>query len=321
MKYFDERRKFIFGAVALFFTMVLGSFSRARKGQETMKSKKIKFKVKPEEQHWVGNGFFVHTLIHPNAKWNSHISPFLLMDYAPPKHFPATKEKNGVGEHPHRGFETVTFAIQGEVEHRDSSGGGGVIGPGDVQWMTAAKGLVHEEFHSRKFAEEGGDFEMVQLWVNLPAKDKMNQPRYQGLKKESFPELKFGQATAKVVAGDLEGVEGPALTHTPIKLFSIDSGASENLQIPLPRDTNTLVLVLRGELQLEGQVFVERELLIFERDGDVLDINVQENTKLLVMNGEPIEEPIAAYGPFVMNTRAELQQAVDDFNSGKMGRL
>jgi redox-sensitive bicupin YhaK (pirin superfamily) len=307
--------------VALFFTIVLGSFSRAKKGQGMMKAKKIKFNIKPEEQHWVGNGFFVHTLIHPHAKWNSHISPFLLMDYAPPKHFPATTSKNGVGEHPHRGFETVTFAVQGEVEHRDSSGGGGIIGPGDVQWMTAAKGLVHEEFHSKEFASRGGDFEMVQLWVNLPAKDKMNEPRYQALKKESFPEVKIGKTSAKIVAGEIEGKKGPALTHTPINLFSLDATEKDKVQIPLPQNSNTLVLVLRGGIHLEEKNFGEKELLIFEREGDVLDLELKENTKLLVMNGEPIEEPIAAYGPFVMNTRAELQQAVDDYNSGKMGRL
>ena len=286
------------------------------------KTKKLKMTLGPREQHWVGDGFYVHTLINPSPDLYPFITPFLLMDYAPPREFPPTEAKKGVGEHPHRGFETVTFAIEGEVEHRDSAGGGGVIGTGDVQWMTAASGLVHEEFHSRDFAKRGGSFEMVQLWVNLPAAKKMTKPRYQGIKNSQFPRVDLSNSTeAQVVSGSLQGKKGPCDTHTEINTFLVNSAEEDNISFSFKDGTNSLVLVLRGSVTCENQKIGEKSLLIFERDGEEISFKVEKDTRLLVLNGEPIDEPIAAYGPFVMNTKEELVQAFQDFQSGKMGRL
>lgn len=284
--------------------------------------KKIKMVLGPTEQHWVGDGFHVHTLISPTPDLYPSITPFLLMDYAPPRDFPATKEKKGVGEHPHRGFETVTFAIEGEVEHRDSAGGGGVIGTGDVQWMTAASGLVHEEFHSREFAKRGGAFEMVQLWVNLPAKKKMTKPRYQGVKNEKFPRVNPSKATeVQVVSGKFKDKQGPCDTHTEINTYLVNCSDADKLSFDFKQGTNSLILVLRGQVQAEGKTNGPKSLLVFEREGEQIDLDVIKGTRLLVLNGEPIDEPIVAYGPFVMNTKEELVQAFQDFQSGKMGRL
>lgn len=284
--------------------------------------KKIKMVLGPTEQHWVGDGFHVHTLISPTPDLYPSITPFLLMDYAPPRDFPATKEKKGVGEHPHRGFETVTFAIEGEVEHRDSAGGGGVIGTGDVQWMTAASGLVHEEFHSREFAKRGGAFEMVQLWVNLPAKKKMTKPRYQGVKNEKFPRVNPSKATeVQVVSGKFKDKQGPCDTHTEINTYLVNCSDADKLSFDFKQGTNSLILVLRGQVQAEGKTHGPKSLLVFEREGEQIDLDVIKGTRLLVLNGEPIDEPIVAYGPFVMNTKEELVQAFQDFQSGKMGRL
>lgn len=287
-------------------------------------TKELKIVIKPQKQdrHWVGNGFYVHTMIHPTPDLYPHISPFLLMDYAPPMSFSETTNRRGVGSHPHRGFETVTFAIQGKVEHRDSAGGGGVIREGDVQWMTAASGLVHDQFHSEDFSKKGGMFEMVQLWVNLPASKKMTSPRYQGVKNEQFPRVSLGQATtAQVVAGSLGEANGPCETHTDINAYRLHTSQEDKVELSFKENTNTLILILRGGLSFGDQDFDEKSLLIFERDGSQIDLNLKENTELLVLNGDPIDEPVAAHGPFVMNTRQELIQAFEDFQNGKMGRL
>jgi len=286
------------------------------------KKKKLLTVLSPKEQHWVGDGFFVHTLMGPGPDLYPAISPFLLMDYAPPKVFTPSDKKRGVGEHPHRGFETVTFAIQGEVEHRDSAGGGGVIGTGDVQWMTAASGLVHEEFHSHEFTKAGGEFEMVQLWVNLPASKKMTKPRYQGVKNKMFPRATPADGMElQVVAGEYKGLLGPCETHTAINAYFVDSTEDGELSFDFNDQTNTLILVLRGEVLLDNKEYGPKNLAIFEREGKEVTLKLKENTKLLVLNGEPIDEPIATYGPFVMNTKDELVQAFQDYQSGKMGHL
>jgi hypothetical protein len=312
------RRNFLLKLFILFSAL----FTGCKRLFSMTKEKQLKMVLSPQEQHWVGDGFHVHTLMSPSPDLYPSITPFLLMDYAPPREFPATTEKKGVGEHPHRGFETVTFAIEGEVEHRDSAGGGGVIGTGDVQWMTAASGLVHEEFHSREFAKKGGPFEMVQLWVNLPAKKKMTKPRYQGVKNSKFPRVNPSEATeVQVVAGEYKGKSGPCDTHTPINTYLVNCEKDDQLKFDFKNGTNTLVLVLRGDVTHGDKSLGAKNLLIFEREGEEVSLKAKAGTRLLVLNGEPIDEPIAAYGPFVMNTKEELMQAFQDFQSGKMGRL
>jgi len=276
----------------------------------------------PQEQHWVGDGFYVHTLITPSPKVYPYISPFLLLDYAPPKHFDSGTKRRGVGEHPHRGFETVTFAFAGEVEHRDSGGGGGVIRPGDVQWMTAAKGVVHDEFHSTEFTQSGGLFSMVQLWVNLPAKDKMANPKYQGIKSEQCPIVTPTDGVSlKIFAGEYLNEKGPCSSFTPINLFDIDIQKGCGFDLELPDKTNTLILILKGEISVLDKSFSHKDIIIFEQKGELISIKANQESKLLILNGEPIDEPVAAYGPFVMNTREELVEAFNDYQAGKMGNL
>ena len=300
------------------------------------KDKRVRWISSPTEKHWVGNGFNVHTIFNPAPEIRDFISPFILMDYAPPKKFPPGTEKRGVGEHPHRGFETVTFCYSGEIDHRDSGGGGGRIGPGDVQWMTAAKGLVHEEFHSEESTKKGGLFEMVQLWVNLPKKDKMGPHRYQGIKDKDFPRIEINpNAKARLIAGDFMGKSGPCLTHSRMTVFDLDLKRGQNCEFDLEEGTNTLIFVLRGKLKIQSERAKELNLFIFERSGkticlealdednidDSSQINNQTDVKLLVLNGSPINEPIFAYGPFVMNSKEEILKAIEDYNAGKMGKI
>jgi redox-sensitive bicupin YhaK (pirin superfamily) len=273
-------------------------------------------------RHWVGDGFPVRSIFSYNDL-AAHISPFLLMDYAGPAEFAPTTKKLGVGEHPHRGFETVTIVYSGEVEHRDSAGGGGVIREGDVQWMTAASGLVHEEFHGKEFAKTGGRFEMVQLWVNLPKKFKMEKPRYQGIYSERIPvvTLPNNVGTLRVIAGQYDGHQGPALTFSPINLWSLVLKAGE-CELVVPAGHTASVFVLHGQISLaDGKKISEAELGLFERSGSSIKFTVLEETTLLFLGGEPIDEPIVGYGPFVMNTQAEIQQAFKDYEMGKMGTI
>jgi hypothetical protein len=271
----------------------------------------------------VGDGFPVRNLF-PSNGIEEQVNPFLMLDYAGPLEFKPTQKRQGVGEHPHRGFETVTIAYQGAVEHHDSAGNAGTIFPGDVQWMTAASGVVHEEKHEREFAEEGGVFEMVQLWVNLPAAKKMSAPRYQAITKEQIPPVQLGAGSyARVIAGDLNGVRGPAKTFTPVDLFDVRAKAGERFEIALPEGQNAAVVLLKGNVKLNGTAPLKGEALIavLDREGDAVTVEVVEDSTLLVLSGEPINEPVASYGPFVMNTREELAQAVEDYRKGKMGHL
>jgi redox-sensitive bicupin YhaK (pirin superfamily) len=285
--------------------------------------KKLLFKQRSDTPHWVGDGFPVRSIFSYNDI-AGEISPFLLMDYGGPAQFPPTDQRKGVGEHPHRGFETVTIVYSGEVEHRDSSGGGGLIKPGDVQWMTAASGLVHEEFHGKDYAKKGGLFEMVQLWINLPKKNKMDKPRYQGLKKENIPavELPDGAGTLRVIAGDYGDKHGPAMTFSPINLWDVKLNAGAALTLTVPQGHTSAVFVLGGEVQLpDGKTIGEAELGVFDRDEIDLKMTAVKGAKLLFLGGEPLNEPIVGYGPFVMNSPAEIQQAFEDFNAGRMGSL
>lgn len=285
--------------------------------------KKIREILRNNRQHWVGDGFPVRSLFTYNQGGNA-ISPFLMLDYGGPTSFPPTSERKGVGEHPHRGFETVTIVYDGEVEHRDSSGGGGKIGPGDVQWMTAASGLVHEEFHGAEYAKSGGPFEMAQLWVNLPAKDKMTKPRYQGIVDDRIPkvELPGGAGMVRVIAGVYGGTKGPAKTFSPVEVWDVrlKGGRAADLSVP---DGYTLMLaVFRGPIRVNGAGEVKTaEVAVFEHAGSDFRVESPEDAKLLLLAGKPLNEPIAGYGPFVMNTEDEIRQAIHDFQTGKMGRL
>jgi redox-sensitive bicupin YhaK (pirin superfamily) len=274
-------------------------------------------------QHMVGDGFPVRNMI-PGAGVDEQLSPFLLLDYLGPQQFPPTNRRLGVGEHPHRGFETVTIMYHGKVAHRDSTGSGGVIGPGDVQWMTAASGIVHEELHEKEFAERGGLLEGIQLWVNLPKAVKMSPPRYQTLVSSAIPtvELDGGAGSLRVIAGEFHGTKGPAKTFSPVHLYDLRLRAGHRIDLPLPEGFNSSLFVLHGEVTLNGAHEVrEVEIALLKQEGERVSIEAKQDTTVLVLSGKPIAEPIARYGPFVMNTRDELIQAVQDYQAGKMGHL
>lgn len=291
--------------------------------KEKQSVKKLDRILRNTERHWVGDGFPVRSLFSYSSM-GSQLSPFLLLDYAGPTEFPPTEERLGVGEHPHRGFETVTIVYEGEVEHRDSSGGGGSIGPGDVQWMTAASGLVHEEFHGRHFAKRGGRFEMVQLWVNLPAKDKMTAPRYQGILNSQIPvaNLPDGQGTVRVIAGEYAGKKGPAKTFTPMHVWDLRFVSDGRTHLSIPDGWTTALVVLKGTLRVNGaESLGAAEVGMFDRAGESVSIDGAKSATGLLLSGEPIDEPIVGSGPFVMNTPQEIRQAMEDYQSGKMGHL
>jgi quercetin 2,3-dioxygenase len=274
-------------------------------------------------RHWVGDGFPVRNLI-PGSTVGEQLSPFLLLDYAGPEKFDPTDRPRGVGEHPHRGFETVTIVYDGVVAHRDSTGSGGVIGPGDVQWMTAASGIVHEEMHEKEWAKKGGAFHAIQLWVNLPRAHKMSHPGYQTLLSQAIPtvELADGAGQLRVIAGEFQGVKGPAKTFTPVHLYDVRVRAGSTAGMTVPSSFNAAVFVLQGEAFVNGSGPVkEAELARLVQTGERITIAAAADTILLVLAGEPIDEPVARYGPFVMNTQVELVQAVNDYQAGKMGHL
>ncbi len=275
-------------------------------------------------RHWVGNGFPVHGMFGYNGPGVAERSPFLMLDYAAPVRFEPTTERRGVGQHPHRGFETVTIVYEGEVEHRDSTGNGGVIGKGDVQWMTAAGGILHEEFHSRAYAASGGPFEMVQLWVNLPAKDKMAAPGYQGILDAQIPAIALpeGAGTLRLIAGEYAGQRGPAHTFTPMNVWDLRLAAGQRLSLPQPEGWTTLLVVLDGTVQVNGEAIVRAaQMATLSTAGSGVEIEASGAAKLLLLAGEPIDEPVVGHGPFVMNSQQEIIQAIADFNSGKLGRM
>jgi quercetin 2,3-dioxygenase len=272
--------------------------------------------------HWVGDGFPVRTLFsYDNLA--SRLSPFLMLDYAGPANFPAAQQPRGVGEHPHRGFETVTIVYQGEVAHRDSAGNSGVIGPGDVQWMTAAGGVLHDEFHSPAFTKQGGALEMAQLWVNLPARHKMSAPRYQGILGAQIPSVALPDAagTLRVIAGEYSGKRGPAATFTPLNVWDMRLLAGKSVTLQIAPGQTTALAILRGSVLVNGQRAGDAELVILDLAGTDVDLATDKDTSLLVLTGEPIGEPIVGYGPFVMNSRAEIETAMRDFQAGRFGRM
>jgi redox-sensitive bicupin YhaK (pirin superfamily) len=275
------------------------------------------------QPHWVGDGFPVRSVFSYHELTDVH-DPFLLLDYAEPFQFPPSAAPRGVGEHPHRGFETVTIVYQGELEHRDSAGNQGTIGPGDVQWMTAASGVVHEEFHSESFTKTGGTFEVAQLWVNLPSGQKMSPPRYQEIRASDVPRvnLPHGAGTARIIAGEFAATRGPAHTVTPIVLCDVQFAAGHTAELSLPDGYTTMLVLEHGSVVVnDAEPMRGVELAVFDRAGDRITVDCRQDARALLLSGKPIGEPVVGQGPFVMNTREEIQQAMIDYQSGRMGSL
>lgn len=288
-----------------------------------MNTKKVRSISKAGSSHWVGDGFPVQNFF-PSTGIDNDINPFLMLDYAGPAHFDPSQKPHGVGEHPHRGFETVTIAYKGSVEHKDSAGNQGTIHPGDVQWMTAGSGVVHEEMHEREFSKKGGEFEMIQLWVNLPKAHKMTNPRYQTLLNSDIPKVNLDQngSVARIIAGRLNETMGPANTFTPVSLIDLNLAAGSRIELPVETGFNTAFLFMNGSVKIaDASVSDQARLLLMDTAGDTIVLEAIKDSSLLLMAGRPINEPVASYGPFVMNTKEEIFQAIQDFQSGKMGRI
>lgn len=288
----------------------------------TRAPKGIRGIYQPGSRHMVGDGFPVRNLF-PSNDLDRELSPFLMLDYAGPQFFPPTDRPRGVGEHPHRGFETVTIIYDGVIAHRDSAGNAGVIGPGDVQWMTAASGVVHEEMHEREWARHGGTLHAIQLWVNLPRAVKMTTPGYQTILNADIPAFHLnGAGELRVIAGSFQDRKGPARTFTSVELYDLRLRGGERASLAFPDGYNTAAFVLEGRVSVNGSRMAgEADLIVCTREGMQVTIEAEKDSRLLLMSGEPIDEPIARYGPFVMNTKAELVQAVNDYQAGKMGHL
>lgn len=283
--------------------------------------KNVEIIAKPQAAHFVGDGFRVHNLI-PSIASAIRMSPFIMLDYNSTYHFPPSEIPKGVGVHPHRGFETVTIAYKGRVEHGDSSGGGGVIKEGDVQWMTAASGILHKEFHETEWSKTGGDFQMVQLWVNLPAKDKMSTPKYQAIANNEQTKVKLDQGEIEVIAGEYQGNKGPASTFTPMHVMNAKLEAGGKASFSFPAHYNTAMIVIEGNVLINGKDNAPTDhFVLFGNEGEEFNVQALDNAVVLIMSGEPILEPIVSHGPFVMNTRAEINQAFEDFQTGKFGYL
>lgn len=289
-----------------------------------MTTKKVEKIIEPRPPHFVGDGFRVHNFIPSTTGLDMfRMDPFIMLDYNSKYNFPATEVPRGVGAHPHRGFETVTIAYAGRVEHHDSAGGGGVIGEGDVQWMTAASGVLHKEFHETDWARKGGIFQMVQLWINLPAKDKMSSPKYQAITKEKMTKVELGEnGFIEVIAGDFKEEKGPATTFSPVHLMNAKLKKGGTADFNFPANFNTAALVIEGTVTVNGENEAATDhFVLFKNEGDTFSLEAKEDSLVLIMSGEPLSEPIVAHGPFVMNTRSEIAQAFEDYNTGKFGFL
>lgn len=274
------------------------------------------------QAHWVGDGFPVRTLFSYQSM-GEELSPFLMLDYASPAAFPPSIEAKGVGPHPHRGFETVTIVYKGELAHKDSAGNSGTIGPGDVQWMTAGAGILHEEKHSAQFTQQGGMLSMAQLWVNLPASQKMTPPGYQAIEAERIPSIQFDndQGTARLIAGKHAGLSGPAKTHTAMQVWDLQIKKGAVISLPAPNHWTAALAILQGQVKTDKGLAGDASLITYSQAGSDIELVASQDTHALFLSGEPIREPMVGYGPFVMNTKAEIAQAIDDFNSGQFGRL
>ncbi len=291
----------------------------------TMSKKEIEAVIAPPASHWVGDGFKVHNFI-PGVRGldMQRMDPIILMDYNAKMKVAGAENPGGVGVHPHRGFETVTIAYQGKVQHHDSHGGGGIIGQGDVQWMTASSGILHKEYYEKEWAKTGGDFQMVQLWVNLPKEAKMSLPRYQAILRENMGRvvLEDSVSSVEIIAGEYKGTKGPALTFSNVQLMNARLQKGGKADFSFPSRFNTAILVVEGSVVVNGNEHVPTNYFVkFKNEGEDFSIEAKEDSIVLVLSGDPIREPIAAYGPFVMNTQAEIRQAFQDFEAGKFGYL
>lgn len=272
--------------------------------------------------HWVGDGFRVTNYFPGDRELARRVSPFFLLDYGPPRELAPSPTPRGVGPHPHRGFETVTLAFAGSVAHHDSAGNSGVIGPGDVQWMTAGSGILHKEYTEQSFSERGGEMHMLQLWVNLPAKYKMTPPKYQGLTHDQMGRVSLPGGEVRVVAGEYRATKGPASTHTPINMWVVNLEAGATFEAELNSKHNTGILMTRGRVSVGESTNAEHlDYVLFKNQPGSIRVVAKDAASFVLLSGEPIDEPVAHYGPFVMNTRAELEQAIHDFNAGKFGEL
>lgn len=288
-----------------------------------MNTKNIEAVIAPREPHFVGDGFRVHNFIPSGYHLDMRrMDPFIMLDYNSKFHFPATDKPKGVGVHPHRGFETVTIAYEGSVSHHDSSGGGGTIHQGDVQWMTAASGVLHKEYHAEEFYKQGGIFQMVQLWVNLPAKDKMSTPKYQAIEHKDIPTVEVENGFIEIIAGEYNQTKGAASTFSPVNMLNAKLNEGGKANFSFPANYNTVLLVIDGEVKVNNQEIVPTDhLLLFTNEGEDFSIEATKNSVVLILSGEPLNEPIASYGPFVMNTQEQIREAFEDFNNGKFGTL
>ena len=288
-----------------------------------MSKKQVEMVLAPKQPHFVGDGFRVHNFIPSGYGLTmERMDPFIMLDYASRYHFPPTGKPKGVGVHPHRGFETVTIAYKGSVAHHDSAGGGGEIKEGDVQWMTAASGVLHKEYHAESFCASGGDFQMVQLWVNLPAKDKMSTPKYQAIENSNIPKIKVDGGIVEVIAGAYQDHKGAASTFTPVNMLNAKLTSGGSATFSFPSNHNTCILVIEGEVILNDTEDVPLDhLALFKNEGESFTIKATQNSIVLILSGEPINEPIAAHGPFVMNTREQIMEAFQDYELGKFGEL
>lgn len=290
-----------------------------------MKKRNIEAIIAPPNAHYVGDGFRVHNFIPgANDTGMQRMDPFIMLDYNSKFYFSPTDSPRGVSVHPHRGFETVTIAYKGSVAHHDSTGNSGVIKEGDVQWMTAASGILHKEFHEKEFSKAGGDFQMIQLWVNLPAKDKMSKPKYQAISHEEIPQfhLPGNEGTIEVIAGNYESIKGKATTFTPVHLLNARVKKGAKVPFTFPENYHTALLVIEGNIKInDADIAPADHFALFKNDGETFSIEASEDSIILVLSGEPINEPVAARGPFVMNTREEISQAIEDYNMGKFGFL
>ncbi|NBR55986.1 MAG: pirin family protein [Chitinophagia bacterium] len=288
-----------------------------------MSTKQVEMVLAPKQPHFVGDGFRVHNFIPSGYGLTmERMDPFIMLDYASRYHFPPTGKPKGVGVHPHRGFETVTIAYKGSVAHHDSAGGGGEIKEGDVQWMTAASGVLHKEYHAESFCATGGDFQMVQLWVNLPAKDKMSIPKYQAIENSHIPKIKVDGGIVEVIAGSYQNQQGAASTFTPVNMLNAKLASGGSATFSFPSNHNTCILVIEGEVILNDTEDVPLDhLALFKNEGESFTIKATQQSIVLILSGEPINEPIAAHGPFVMNTREQIMEAFQDYELGKFGEL
>lgn len=289
-----------------------------------MKTRSIEMSIKKPGTHWVGNGFHVSNYFPSGANLLERFSPFILMDYNAPLEFLPSETPRGVGAHPHRGFETVTFALEGAVEHHDNQGNHGIIYPGDVQWMTAGGGILHKEYHEASFNKTGGLFHMIQLWVNLPKQYKMTNPRYQAIVNKDMKKVVMDNesATITIVAGEFNGVAGPAKTFSPMNIYIVDLNGGEKISLNEPSNYNVGILILNGDIHVNGESHNESDFVLFHNEEGTINLEAPAGGgKIFVLSGEPINEPIAAGGPFVMNTTEELRQAQEDFYNGKFGDM